>query len=203
MNDSVYLRGADVFNALPIPAFLVDEDVRIRDSNTAAITAFGLSKQAIHKRRGGEVLHCLHSRDVPGGCGRAPACKACVIRNSVTDSLKGIITARRRMKFEVRTGSQRTELELLISASPLAPPAEKAVLLMVEDITEMSKLRAIVPICSQCKRVRNDAEYWQQVDAYFHEFIGVDFSHGLCPECLKHVYGDYIKEKPASESPRS
>ncbi len=203
MNDSMSLRGADVFNAIPIPAFLVDADVRIRDLNTAASAAFGLSKQVVHSRRGGEVLKCLHSRDVPGGCGQGPVCKTCVIRNTVTSSLQGIVTTRRRMKFEVEADSQKKELELLISASPLAPPAEKAVLLMVEDITEMSKLRAIVPICSQCKRIRNDAEYWQQVETYFHEFIGVDFSHGLCPECWGNVYGDYVKERPDSEPPQS
>lgn len=198
MNENLDLRGADVFNAIPVPAFLVDEDVRIRDLNAAAIRAFGLSQQAVHSRRGGEVLRCLHSRDVPEGCGHGPSCKSCVIRNSVIGTLKGEVATRRRMKFEVGFGSDRKDLELLISASPLAPPAEKAVLLMVEDITEMSKLRAIVPICSQCKRIRNDAEYWQQVEAYFHEFIGVDFSHGLCPPCWKQVYGDYVKEQPVS-----
>jgi hypothetical protein len=202
MNDRVNLSGADIFNAIPIPAFLVDHDVRIRDSNTAALATFGLSKQMILSRRGGEVLNCLHSRDVPEGCGRGPACKNCVIRDSVTSSLQGAAATRRRMRFELRTESQKTELELLVSASPIAVSPEETVLLMVEDITQISKLRSIVPICSQCKRIRNDAEYWQQVEAYFHEFIGVDFSHGLCPECWEQVYGDYVKEKPV-EAPGS
>jgi hypothetical protein len=197
MDEGVDLHGADLFNAIPIPAFLVDDDVRIRDLNAAALSAFGLTKRVVLSRRGGEVLQCLHASDVPEGCGRGPACKDCVIRNSVNASLKGAATTRRRMKFEVRTDSRKAELELLVSASPLLPPAGKAVLLMVEDITQMSRLRAIVPICSQCKRIRNDAQYWQQVDAYFHEFIGVDFSHGICPECWKTVYGDYVKERPA------
>lgn len=197
MAESFNLHGADVFNAIPVPTFLVDEDVRIRDLNVVAATTFGLSKQTVYGRHGGEVLRCLHSRDIPGGCGRGPDCKRCVIRNSVRESLQGNAITRRRMKFEVRTDSERKELELLISASPLASPAGKAVLLTVEDITEMSKLRAIVPICSQCKRIRHDAKDWQQVEAYFHEYIGVDFSHGLCPECWEKIYGEYVKERPA------
>ena len=185
---------AEILDAIPIPIFLVDDDVRILDLNTAASSVFGLSKQAVHLRHGGEVLHCLNSTDAPEGCGRGPACKSCVIRNSVGNSLKGLKTTRRRMKFEMIVEPGKAELELFITATPLPQAGENAVLLIVEDITEISKLRAIIPICSECKRVRNDGQYWQQVDSYFHDYIGVDFSHGLCPECLQTVYGAYLTE---------
>lgn len=190
---------ADLFNAIPVPIFLVDDDVRILDLNAAASAAFGVSRQTVYLQRGGEALHCLHSQDVPEGCGRAPACKKCIIRNSVTSSLTGVTATRRRMKFELRTEPKKTELELLISASPFPQCAGNLVLLVVEDITEMSKLRAIIPICAQCKRIRTDAEYWQQVDGYFHDYIGVDFSHGLCPECLQQVYGPYLASSGQTE----
>jgi hypothetical protein len=186
------LQYAHLLNAIPVPMFIVDDDVRILDSNTAADLAFGLSKEAIRSRRGGEVLGCLRSHEVPEGCGRSPACKKCVIRNSVASCLGAIATTQRRMKFEIQTEEKKAELELLISASPLPEAGENAVLLIIEDITEMSKLKAIIPICSQCKRVRNEAEYWEQVDNYFHEHTGVDFSHGLCPACLEQVYGAYL-----------
>jgi hypothetical protein len=98
------------------------------------------------------------------------------------------------MRFEIRTGAKKTELELLISASPFPQAGKGVVLLVIEDFTELSRLRAIIPICSQCKRIRNEAEFWEQVEAYFHDYIGVDFSHGLCPECLKQVYGAYLNK---------
>ena len=87
----------------------------------------------------------------------------------------------------------------MISASPLPEAGTNAVLLVIEDITEMSKLKAIIPICSQCKRIRNEAEYWEQVDKYFHEHTGVDFSHGLCPVCLEQVYGEYLRADSAAK----
>ncbi len=71
-------------------------------------------------------------------------------------------------------------------------------LLVIEDITELSRLRAIIPICSQCKRIRNEAEYWEQVEKYLHDYIGVNFSHGLCPECLRQVYGEYLDKASAA-----
>ncbi|MDQ3624134.1 MAG: response regulator, partial [Verrucomicrobiota bacterium] len=50
--------------------------------------------------------------------------------------------------------------------------------------TEIQKLQALIPICMYCKRVRDDHDYWQQVECYIHTHTGSDFSHGICPECF-------------------
>ncbi len=197
MNNRGQLQYAHLLNAIPVPMFIVDEDVRILDSNAAAEKVFGLSKDAIRSRRGGEALGCLRAQ--AAGCGKSAACKSCVIRNSVSKCLDALSTTQRRMKFEVQTDAGKAELELLISTCPLPEAGTNAVLLIVEDITEISTLKAIIPICSQCKRIRNEAEYWEQVDNYFHKHTGVDFSHGLCPTCLEQVYGKYLHPKPAAE----
>lgn len=57
-------------------------------------------------------------------------------------------------------------------------------------LDEVQELRGILPICSGCKKIRDDAGYWHQVDAYFTEHSGTMFSHGLCPECIAHYYPD-------------
>jgi hypothetical protein len=49
-------------------------------------------------------------------------------------------------------------------------------------------LRNIVPICSVCKKVRNDEQYWEQVEEYFANHMEIRFSHGICPECMKKEY---------------
>jgi hypothetical protein len=41
-----------------------------------------------------------------------------------------------------------------------------------------------------CKRVRDDTDYWQQVETYIQEFTGSSFSHGICPECFKRQMGN-------------
>jgi hypothetical protein len=193
MNDCGEMAYARVLNAIPVPIFIVDEDVRLLGSNTAALKAFSLSWDSIRARRGGEVLGCLNSHTVPEGCGRAPVCKGCVIRNSVTKCLDAVATTQRRMKFEIGTGAKAAELELLISASPLPEAGANAVLLTIENVTQISRLKAIIPICSQCKRIRNESEYWERVDDYIHEQTGVDFSHGMCPGCLEQFYGEYLR----------
>lgn len=49
-------------------------------------------------------------------------------------------------------------------------------------------LQGLLPICSACKRIRNDNGYWQQVEEYFTHHSNAKFSHGICPECVKTLY---------------
>ena len=46
-------------------------------------------------------------------------------------------------------------------------------------------LSGLLPICGYCKKIRNDRDYWQQVEEYLSERSEVKFSHGICPECYQ------------------
>ena len=59
----------------------------------------------------------------------------------------------------------------------------------VHDITELKILRGILPICSKCKKIRNDEGYWQQVDQYITDHSNIFFSHSLCIQCSDSLYG--------------
>jgi len=52
-------------------------------------------------------------------------------------------------------------------------------------LEEIKTLKGIVPICSYCKKIRDDSGYWNQLETYLHDHSGADFSHGICPDCLK------------------
>jgi predicted hydrocarbon binding protein len=54
-------------------------------------------------------------------------------------------------------------------------------------------LRGLVPICSACKKVRDDRGYWHQVEEYLARHSEAEFSHGLCPECRSNLYGEKPK----------
>jgi len=68
-----------VFDAIPAVLIIVDNDVRILHVNTTASATLGLDISKVYHKRGGEVLNCIHSTDVPEGCGKAPFCTDCVI----------------------------------------------------------------------------------------------------------------------------
>lgn len=53
---------------------------------------------------------------------------------------------------------------------------------------ELSTLQALLPICSHCKKIRDDAGYWSQLESYLKTHIGIDFTHGLCPDCAELIY---------------
>jgi len=54
-------------------------------------------------------------------------------------------------------------------------------------LKQVNQLRGLLPICMYCKRIRNDGDYWQQVETYISEHTEAEFSHGICPECYEKV----------------
>lgn len=53
--------------------------------------------------------------------------------------------------------------------------------------TQVRQLEAFLPICGYCKKVRDDGNYWQQIESYINARTGTDFSHSVCPECYNRV----------------
>ena len=56
-----------------------------------------------------------------------------------------------------------------------------------EALAKIKTLRGLIPICATCKRIRSDQGYWQQLEQYLAEHSEAEFTHGICPECLKQT----------------
>jgi AmiR/NasT family two-component response regulator len=56
-----------------------------------------------------------------------------------------------------------------------------------EALTKIKTLHGLIPICASCKKIRSDKGYWQQLEEYLTEHSEADFTHGICPECLKQM----------------
>ncbi len=123
-----------LFDAMPMPVFVVDEDVRILECNAAAARLFGPDKQAIVKRRGGEVLHCVHAMEVPEGCGHAPACPDCPVRKSVRAASRGRRVMRQEARMELAAGGKTPKADLQISCSAFTYERFKFILLVLEGL---------------------------------------------------------------------
>lgn len=78
---------------------------------------------------------------------------------------------------------------------------EEANALLQRRLDEIHRLRELLPICSTCKKIRNDDGYWEQVDVYLQQHGGTKFSHGICPDCLHEMYPD-IAEEVSAEAAR-
>ncbi len=56
-----------------------------------------------------------------------------------------------------------------------------------EALSKVKQLSGLLPICSYCKRIRSDENYWEQIDRFVSEHSEAEFSHGICPPCLERV----------------
>lgn len=59
-------------------------------------------------------------------------------------------------------------------------------------LAQVKKLSGLLPICASCKKIRDDAGYWHEVEAYVQDHSEVEFSHGLCPDCIAKFYPDFL-----------
>jgi hypothetical protein len=60
-------------------------------------------------------------------------------------------------------------------------------------LSEVKVLRGMLPICSFCKKIRDDSGYWNNIESYITQHSEADFSHSICPKCVKEHYPDYKK----------
>jgi len=93
--------------------------------------------------------------------------------NAAPDSARqGIYSVARDVTESKRAAEEREELVRKLQTA----------------LEEVRTLRAILPICSYCRKVRDDENYWHTVEGYIAQHTGTRFSHGICPSCLaEHV----------------
>jgi PAS domain S-box-containing protein len=73
---------------------------------------------------------------------------------------------------------------------------------LTEALGNVKTLRGLLPICASCKKIRDDHGYWQKVESYISEHTQAEFTHGICPDCLRRLYPEYTppdrQQVPAS-----
>jgi PleD family two-component response regulator len=67
-------------------------------------------------------------------------------------------------------------------------------------LEEVRQLKRLLPICMYCKKVRDDGDYWQEIETYIHTHTGTDFSHGVCPSCLEKVMKGNLIDDPVART---
>ena len=190
-----------ILDAMPSAVFVVDSDVRIVDANRAALDLIRSTRnEHPGSLRAGEALHCLHAFDQPDGCGRSVDCGNCVIRGAVQDALTGQHSLRQRTRLQLRLEDRIQDAYFQVTVSGFRFQGRELALLVLEDISEFAELRKIVPICSQCKSIRQDEDYWQSVESYVGRFMDLSFSHSYCPSCKQEILRSINADRVASRT---
>lgn len=187
---------------------LTDEEGRIIEWNPAMEAMTGIGSREIL----GRVIWDAHGiflspeRRTPETVGRILEALQGFFR---TGALPGVLKANTQMRILKADGEPisvessifpiRTEegfmLGNLVRDVTERRRAERERERLIEELQtalrEVKQLSGLLPICAHCKKIRDDQGYWHQVEAYIGDHAGVEFSHGLCPDCLAKFYPEY------------
>lgn len=133
-----------IYANVPIAIMLVDRERRVRKVNGTAANFSNRRSEEMIGLPGGEALRCLHSLDVPQGCGFGPSCETCTIRQVVLETFdNGIPLTNIDIKFPRYMEGIVEERWLEISTARLRADARDMVLLCAEDITERKRVELL------------------------------------------------------------
>lgn len=191
-----------IIDIIPAALFIINADAVIVGANAQARKMANLKKGDRLDRLCGEVLHCFHAAHSELGCGTTPACSDCVIWDTVKKSTRGQIVMKKKAEFNLNTGRGAARLTYLVSATPFKQEGRSLTILSMEDITELVQLRELVPICSNCKKIRNDQDYWESIEAYLHKHFNANMTHGICPDCAEKLYPGLTRRNTSSREKR-
>jgi sigma-B regulation protein RsbU (phosphoserine phosphatase) len=90
------------------------------------------------------------------------------------------------LEARVRVGERMVKLQRSLAAR---------VTELEEALAHVQRLQGLLPICSYCKKVRNEANYWEQVDSYLSSHSDLDFTHSICPVCTEKMLKE-LEEAP-------
>ena len=71
---------------------------------------------------------------------------------------------------------------------------ERLIIELKQSMENVRLLSGLLPICAQCKKIRDDSGYWEQLESYVSKHSDVMFSHGLCPECASKLYPEFHRK---------
>lgn len=109
------------------------------------------------------------------------------LATAINTMLAGLARATRQLS------GKNAQLEREIAErKELEQEREKLIAQLQEALTQVKTLSGFLPICASCKKIRDDSGYWKQIETYLAAHADVTFSHGLCPDCAKKLYGEFI-----------
>ena len=88
-----------------------------------------------------------------------------------------------------------------IERKALSDKQEDLIVQLKNALKEIKTLSGLLPICSSCKKVRDDKGYWHMVESYIASRVDVEFTHSICPTCMKKLYPEF--EDDEKENPKS
>lgn len=216
-------RGDGPVAAERLKVLLAEDDSSSRALLAAHLTKWGY--EVVEARDGAEAWRALQEPDAPRlalldwwmpKLDGAEVCRRLRESASNDGTYAIILTAKRRMTdlveaFEAGADdylskpADREELQARLRVGARMLELQGRLARRVRDLeaanAEIRQLQEILPICSYCKKVRDDTDYWQEVEEYFAERADTRFSHAICPHCYEERVTPELAEWILSQQP--
>lgn len=177
-----------LLDALPVPVLLVDARMQVLEANTTARHEFGTDAESARRNDLGVVIECLHATQQDNPCDHSVCARDCVVRNAIGGAIHGRKTLRCKATMQLHFGSDIREATLLVTAAPFKSQQSPLGLLTLEDVSELTQLHSILPVCASCGQVRSDEGYWARVKAYMSGRIDALGPCGYCSACDEQLH---------------
>jgi PAS domain S-box-containing protein len=112
------------------------------------------------------------------------------IRNSLMSV--AIIPANQKIICSFTDITERKQMENALREA--AEEREKLIKELQYALDNVKTLQGLIPICASCKKIRDDKGFWNQVEGYISQHTDAKFTHGICPDCAKKLYGDVYEK---------
>jgi len=207
-----------VFDTVPSALVILDEDLRVLFANRRFLDILAVpSLDEVFDRPFGEVVGCICPECVVAEEGTrcpGPQCTACPIRPAVDGLFRNEIE-RFEQDVVIARGGRSEGTDLRLDAALLELEGASFVLVSLLDLSDVralqrqlaarnaeleatlgrvATLEGLLPMCANCKKVRDTGNYWHEVEAYLTSHAGAVVSHSLCPECLRKLYPEMVSE---------
>ncbi len=183
--------AAFLLKTLPLALMIVNDAAKIEVINEAAQNIFNISNKEAYLQKCGDILKCINA-NTPQGCGECIACQKCILRKSVLEALSGKVVSRNKGTFHVFHQGQVKVMTLLVTASPIQYEKRTMVIVIAEDVSLITQLQGLIPICSVCHRIHDERGEWMGLEEYLMKNSEAELTHDICPVCsdkmrLKHA----------------
>ncbi|BCS95670.1 hypothetical protein DSLASN_13020 [Desulfoluna limicola] len=167
-DDASFLKGKLIHDVLPVDAadHYLSIIHRVLDTQTIQVVEYNLSSEDLEAspKDGPSGEQWFQGRVAPLHIGGEPL--GCVLWT--------VINITEKKKAEMERDRAMAELE--------------------NALAEINTLKGILPICSACKKIRDEGGGWHQLEDYISDHSDADFSHGICPDCMKTLYPECCRE---------
>jgi PAS domain-containing protein len=180
----------EVLDALPLSVISVDADRRLISANAAARELLNVDEVSEAEGcRFGDVARCINALGNPAGCGHSEACQSCDVRMTAESAVAGAAAEAREVTLRVDRDGTVLDRVFLLSARPFAIAGSPTrALLFLQDVTDLHRLRGLIPICAGCKKIRRDDAAWEPLERFIEDRSHAAFTHSLCPSCVARLY---------------